>query len=173
MFFLTRKMDQIIIRTIRDLVCESLKVDVCSNKSGLCNICQVITLITTKNLSNGCLTKIPNYQSFFLYKWWPESVAQLSNETNLKITGVVSKLLIVSTFVLDNVGLGRLGRTGTADNTRSVLTSPQLGVADQPQSGCHLELTGNNRFYILYFSSENLIIAVKITAHFTPGLGLI
>ena len=49
----------------------------------------------------------------------------------MKITGVEPKLLIVSTFVLDNVGLGtvRAGRA-TPDNTRSPhLTSPHLSLA--------------------------------------------
>ena len=73
----------------------------------------------------------------------------------MKITGVEPKLLIVSTFVLDNVGLGtvRAGRA-TPDNTRSPhLTSPRGGRLDQTRldqtTGCHLDW----RPQILHFSS--------------------
>ena len=48
----------------------------------------------------------------------------------MKITGVEPKLLIVSTFVLDNVGLGTVRAGRAADNTRSPhLTSPHLSLA--------------------------------------------
>ena len=65
--------------------------------------------------------------------------------------------MIVSTFVLDNVGLATV-RAGQL-SAQHTLTSPHLGVADWTWPG-------DNRFYILYFCQSQSLLTLL---HPRPG----